>query len=72
MNTAALLLPADVSRCVGRFGLGAEDPVCDRREQCVRYQALLAHPSDTPIPMETPVHTALCRDGDDWMIGGQA
>lgn len=72
MTTAALLLPADIARCVGRFGLGPDDPLCPRRDACVRYQALRQQPPDTSVPLRTPVHTGLCRDGEDWMIGGQA
>lgn len=64
--------PNDVARCVGRFGLGADDPVCKRREQCLRYTALLAWPRDVSIPLQIPVHTGLCADGTDWMIGGAA
>lgn len=65
--------PNDVSRCAGRIGgLGPDDLICERRERCLRYQALLAWPRDQPIPLAIPVHTGLCRDGQDWMIGGEA
>lgn len=62
----------DTARCVGRFGLGQDDPVCERRQRCLRYIALLQHPMDTPVPRSTPVETGLCRDGDDYMIEGEA
>lgn len=66
-------LPNDVSRCAGRIGgLGPDDPICERRDQCLRYLALLAWPAGKSIPLAIPVHTGLCRDGQDWMIGGEA
>ena len=71
--TALHLLPDDVSRCAGRIGgLGPDDEVCERRGECLRYLALLAWPAGVSIPLRIPVHSALCRDGRDWMIGGQA
>ena len=45
----------DTARCVGRFGLGPDDPVCERRQRCLRYIALLQQPMDTPVPRSTPV-----------------
>lgn len=72
MNVAAAL-PLDKARCAGRpNGLGPDDLVCDRRNDCLRYRAMLDHPRDQPFPRATPVHTGLCRDGSDWMIGGMA
>ena len=72
MNAQALL-PDDVARCAGRIGgLGPDDEICARRSECLRFRALLAWPADVSIPRHIPVHTALCRDGVDWMIGGQA
>lgn len=66
-------LPDDVSLCAGRIGgLGPDDEVCPRRHDCLRYLAMLDWPRDVPIPLRTPVHTAMCRDGTDWMISGQA
>lgn len=66
-------LPDDVARCAGRIGgLGPDDDVCNCREQCARFRNLIDWPADTPIPMRIPVHTALCRDRTDWMIGGEA
>lgn len=69
---AATLLPLDKARCAGRFWLGPDDPVCERRHACLRYRAMQDHPRDMPYPRATPVHTGLCRDGQDWMIGGTA
>lgn len=65
-------LPNDMSRCAGRFGLGPDDPVCERRDSCLRYIALLQQSRDEPIPSCVPVMTGLCADGQDWMIGGLA
>ena len=62
----------DTSRCAGRFGLGPDDPVCDRRERCLRYLALLERSTETPVPIYVHVATGLCRDGGDWMIEGEA
>ena len=71
--TAVQLLPDDVTRCAGRIGgLYADAEVCQRRHQCLRFQALLQWPANTPVPLHIPVHTALCRDGRDWRIEGQA
>lgn len=67
-----MTLPNDVSPCAGRFGLGPDDPICPRREQCARYQALLAWSHGRPIPVQIPVATGLCRDGDDHFIGADA
>lgn len=65
--------PNKVVRCAGRIGgLGPNDAICERRDSCLRFRALLAWPSDTPIPIEIPVMTALCRDGRDWYIEGEA
>lgn len=62
----------DVTRCAGRFGLGPDDPVCPRREQCLRYRALLEHEPERPVPIYIAVASGLCRDGEDYMIEGQA
>lgn len=66
-----MTLPLDVSRCAGRFGLGPDDPVCPRREQCARYLAIIG-PDRERFPKGYPaiwsVHTGLCRHGDDCMI----
>ncbi len=71
--SAQQLLPDDVSRCAGRIGgLGPDDEICARRDACLRFIALLAWPANVSIPQHIPVHTALCRDGVDWMIGGSA
>lgn len=70
---AGALLPDDVSRCAGRIGgLGPDDPVCARRDRCMRYLAMLAQPMDEPYPPHTPVHTALCRDGGDYLLEASA
>lgn len=65
-------LPGDVARCAGRFGLGPDDPVCERRDQCLRYQGLINWPNDDPERFRIPVHTGLCASREDWMIGGEA
>ena len=62
----------DTARCAGRFGLADEDQLCPRRLQCPRFIALVEWPDDEPIPFRIPVHTGLCADGTDWMIGGEA
>jgi hypothetical protein len=62
----------DTARCVGRFGLRPDDAVCERRAHCLRYIALLQWPADVPIPLRISVHTGLCRDGDDYLIEGEA
>lgn len=64
-------LPNDVSRCVGRFGLGPDDPICERREACLRYLDMQQQPQGESWG-RIPVSTGLCRDGEDWMIGGEA
>ena len=60
-------------RCAGRFGLGPNDPVCPRRQQCARYLAMIGKDRERwpdGYPPEVPVHTGLCRDGQDWYIAG--
>jgi hypothetical protein len=62
-------LPHDVSRCAGRpHGLGADDPICERRATCARYRDLLAWPEGEPVWI--PVAMGLCRDGDFYMGEG--
>ena len=65
-----MTLPRDLSRCAGRFGLGPDDPVCPRREQCARYVALLARDGadETGAWIGVPVATGLCREGEDFLI----
>ena len=65
-------LPFDISRCVGRFGLGPDDPICPRRDHCARYLAITTDRERWPngYPPYVPVATGLCRDGDDFYIGG--
>lgn len=62
-----MTLPNDISRCVGRFGLGVDDPICDRRATCKRYTAMLDDRDRwlAGYPAHVPVATGLCRDGDD-------
>ena len=64
-------LPNDVSRCVGRFGLGPDDPICERREACPPHVDMQQQPLGESWG-RIPVSTGLCRDGEDWMIGGEA
>jgi len=67
-------IPFDISRCVGRFGLGPDDPICPRRDQCARYLAMEADRVRWPngYPPYVPVATGLCRDGDDFYIEADA
>lgn len=66
-------LPDDVTRCAGRIGgYGPDDEICARRDTCLRYLNLRDWPADVPVPLRIPVNSALCRDGRDWMIGGEA
>ena len=60
------------ARCVGRFGLGPDDPICPRREHCLRYIAMVQWPEHVAIPIRISVQTGLCRDGDDYFIEGEA
>lgn len=61
-----------VTRCAGRpYGLGADDPVCERRNQCARYLAMISKDRERwpdGYPPDVPVHTGLCLDGQDWYI----
>lgn len=61
------LILRDVSRCVGRFGLGPDDPVCPRRQQCARYRQLDVDRDRWPdgYPRAVSVQTGMCRDGVD-------
>lgn len=63
-------LSSDVSRCVGRFGLGENDPVCPRRSECARYVAMADDREKYPegYPESISVSTGLCRDGGDFFI----
>lgn len=60
----------DVTRCVGRFGLGPDDAICERRHQCARYLAMDSDRERFPggYPSHISVATGLCRDGGDWCI----
>lgn len=59
-----MILPNDISRCVGRNALTPDAPTCERREQCARYVALL----DTEGEVYAPVSMHLCTDTEDAMI----
>lgn len=63
----------DNSRCVGRFGLGANDHLCPRRNTCARHVAMTGDRERWPdgYPKSTPVHTGLCRDGGDFFINAE-
>lgn len=65
-----MTLPDDVSRCVGRFGLGPDDPICPRRNHCARYLEMVGDRERFPggYPSHISVATGLCRDGGDWCI----
>jgi hypothetical protein len=66
-----VILPLDISRCAGRFGLGPDDPVCPRRQQCARYLSMLGPDREQfpdGYPRHISVHTGMCRHGDDYMI----
>lgn len=67
-------LPFDISRCVGRFGLGPDDPICPRRGTCLRYLAMAADAERWPngYPPYVPVSTGLCADGSDHYIDQEA
>ena len=64
------MLRSDISRCVGRFGLEPDDPVCPRRSTCLRYVTMFHDRIRWAegYPKTTPVHTGLCRDGGDYFI----
>jgi len=64
------LISNDTARCVGRFGLGPDDPICPRREQCARYRQMEADREQFPdgYPMWVSVFPGMCRDGEDHMI----
>jgi hypothetical protein len=59
------MLGNDICRCVGRKALTPEAPICERREQCARYVALLEQPEG---PVLSPVAMHLCTDTDDFLI----
>lgn len=65
-----MTLPRDISRCVGRFGLGTDDPICSRRSECARYVALIEGDGEdeTGSWNTISVATGLCRDGEDHFI----
>jgi hypothetical protein len=57
-------LPADYTRCVGRFGLGPDDPSCPLRSLCARHRAMDADRERWPggYPSQVSVATGLCRN----------
>lgn len=68
------LIYNDIARCVGRFGLGPDDPICPRRQQCARYRQIEIDRERFPdgYPEFVSVSTGLCRDGDDYLIQMEA
>jgi hypothetical protein len=60
----------NISRCVGRFGLGPDDPICERRNHCARYLEMFKDRERFPdgYPSRISVRTGLCRDGGDFHI----
>lgn len=64
------LIQNDIARCVGRFGLGPDDPICPRRQQCARYRQIAIDRERFPggYPEFVSMFTGLCRDGDDYLI----
>ena len=64
------LICNDIARCVGRFGLGPDDPICPRRQQCARYRQIAIDRGRFPdgYPEFVSVFNGLCRDGDDELI----
>ena len=43
-------LPLDVSRCLGRVTLKADEETCTIRDTCRRYRAMLSDKMDEDIP----------------------
>jgi hypothetical protein len=66
------LIYNDIARCVGRLGpgLGPDDPICPRRQQCARYRQIEIDRARFPdgCPEFVSASTGLCRDGDDYLI----
>jgi hypothetical protein len=62
------LIQNDISRCVGRFGIGPDDPICPRRQQCARYRQIAIDRARFQEGRPVFVSTGLCRDGDDHLI----
>ena len=60
-----MTLPNDVSRCVGRIGLGPDDPICQKRERCERWLTLQSEIRwGREDYRETPIITHCYVDGD--------
>lgn len=55
MTTAHHTLPPDVSRCVGRLGLGPDDDICADRQRCLRYLAVIQSAGE-PIHAHVATH----------------
>lgn len=54
-------LPLDVARCAGRpNGLGPEDPICPRRDTCLRYRHILE------MGPSTPIYAAMCEGRNEF------
>lgn len=64
-----MILPFSVTRCAGRpRGLGPDDPVCERRNSCERYLAMIGEDREVypnGYPLSVRVASALCVDGAD-------
>ena len=71
---AGMTLTRDISRCTGRFGLVPDDPICQRRNECARFVALInGDGTDADGAwIGVQVATGLCRDGGDYFIGADA
>lgn len=65
------LICNDIARCAGRFGLGPDDPICERRNECARHQQMAIDRKRFPdgCPEFIPVHTGLCSPHEhDYLI----
>ena len=64
-----MILPFSVTRCAGRpHGLGPDDPVCERRNQCARYLAMVGEDRERfpdGYPLSVHVASGLCVDDID-------
>lgn len=64
-----MILPFSVTRCAGRpHGLGPDDPVCERRNSCERYLAMIGEDREVypnGYPLSVRVASGLCADGID-------
>lgn len=70
-------LSIHITRCAGRpHGLGPDAPVCERRNQCERYLAMVGEDRERfpdGYPLSVRVASGLCADGIDRFrpAGGQ-